>query len=81
MIPLLVALLLSGPLPHKDCRKTCLGVCSWSWEDHTCHDTMVVDLGEWYPRPADFEWPANPYMRDPPEFGAFPCEKPVITPL
>ncbi len=77
MVHLMFALLLSGPLPHPDCqaRRSCLGVCMWSWADSKCHDSRVVDLGEWYPRPADFEWSANAYQALPEPWGAYPTEK------
>ncbi len=78
MIGLFVALMLSGPLPHKDCQKVCFGVCAWSWEDHSCHDTMIHDLGPWDPRPSPAEWEPNSYQSPPAEWGVYPCEHPPL---
>lgn len=84
MLALLVAALLSGPLPANvtpDCSRFCLGVCTWNPDKLYCDDTMVQRLGTWDPRPNVDEWPGDPLTSANEPWGAYPLEKPGSAPL
>lgn len=80
ILALITALALTSPtlLVENARLEDCTGqlVCPFTDQGRVCVCAgPIVNLGLWDPRPAPADWPSNGYLKDPPDFGAYPMEK------